>query len=246
MSEENQGAANRVAEHFRRKIRDGELAPGVRLPPLRTIAEEHNVSPVTARTAMGWLRAEGSIVTTQRGSYVSDRVRVSSSAQDRLVRASRTASVLSELESARVLSASLVVPPLYVATDVFDLEPGDQVCRRESVTGRGSQRVMLAVDWYPATLAALVPALLSTARDKAGRILAAITEATGRTVTNGRDAVRARTADEREASMLGIKHGAPVLAGAHAWSDDQGLIVYGEWVLPEDVEVGWAYDMSTA
>jgi GntR family transcriptional regulator len=103
---------------------------------------------------------------------------------------------------------------------------------------------MLAVDWYPATLAAAVPSLLSTAPGKAGRVLTDITEATGRTVNSGRDAVKARTSDEREASRLGIKHGAPVLAGAHSWSDDQGLIVFGEWVLPEEIDIGWTYEMQ--
>lgn len=237
------GTADRVAEHFRRLIRDGDLHPGDRLPSLRQIADDHHVAQVTARTALGWLRAEGSIVTTQRGSYVADRVRVSSSAQDRLMRASRTASVLAEGETTRVLAAELVVPPLYVA-EAFDIEPGDQVARREYVTGKGTQRLMLAVDWYPAALAAAVPSLLSTAPGKAGRVLADITEATGRTVNSGRDAVKARPAVEREASRLGIVHGAPVLAGAHAWSDDQGLIVYGEWVLPEGIDLGWTYDLG--
>lgn len=239
--DENMGPAARVAEHYRRQIRDGDLSPGTRLPSLREIADEHGVSQVTARTAMGWLKAERSIVTTQRGSYVSDRVSVGSSAQDRLTRAGSIASVLAQGETTRVLSAKLVVPPLYVATDVFDLDPGDQVCRREYVTGKGSQRLMLAVDWYPATLAAVVPSLLSTAPGKAGRLLSDITEATGRSVTSGRDAVHARTADERESSRLGIPHGAPVLAGAHSWSDDQGLIVYGEWVIPEGIDISWTY-----
>lgn len=242
MSDEH-GTAGRIAEHYRRMIRDGELQPGQRLPSTRAIAEEHGVAQVTARTALGWLRAEGSIITTQRGSYVADRVKVSSSAHDRLMRTSRTASVLAEGETARVLAAELVVPPLYVA-EAFDIEPGDQVCRREYVTGKGQQRLMLAVDWYPATLAAAVPALLSTAPGKAGRILADIAETTGRTVSSGRDAVKARTADEREASRLGLKVGAPVLAGAHSWSDEKGLIVYGEWVIPEGIDVGWTYDMA--
>lgn len=232
-----------IAEHFRALIRNGDLKPGDRLPTVREITAEFSSTAPTVRQAMGWLRVEGSIVTTQQGSYVADRVKVSSSAQDRLMRASRTASVLAEGETTRVLAAELVVPPLYVA-EAFDIEPGDQVCRREYVTGKGPQRLMLAVDWYPAALAAAVPSLLSTAPGKAGRVLTDITEATGRTVNSGRDAVKARTADEREASRLAIKLGAPVLAGAHAWSDDQGLIVYGEWVLPEGLDVGWSYDLT--
>ncbi|WP_263399557.1 hypothetical protein [Saccharopolyspora pogona] len=41
-----------------------------------------------------------------------------------------------------------------------------------------------------------------------------------------------------------IEVGAPILAGAHAWSDDDGLLVYGEWCLRADVEVGYEYQIQ--
>jgi GntR family transcriptional regulator len=232
-----------IAEHYRALIRDGKLQPNKRLPSSRDMAREHGVSEPTARMAVGWLRAEGYITTTQRGSYVSQRPGGVDSPQDRLRRAVRLGSTFAERETQRVLKAELVVPPAYVA-EAYDIEPGDQVVRREYVIGTGQHRLALHVDWYPAPFAAMVPELLSTAARSGGDLLTLIEGAAGRTASHGRDAVRGRAADAREANHLGLPVGSPVLAGAHAWSDDAGLIVYGEWVLPPDLEVGFSYDLD--
>lgn len=232
-----------IAEKYRALIRDGQLRPGDRLPSSRQLAQDHAVSEPTARMALGYLRGEGFITTTQRGSYVSQRPAGVSSPQDRLRRAVRIGTTLAEVETQRVTHAELVIPPAYIA-EIYDLEPGDQVVRRQYVIGTGQHRLALHVDWYPAPFAALVPALLSTAPRTGGDLLAFIEQATGRTATHGRDAVRGRAADEREAGLLGLPIGSPILAGAHAWSDDEGLIVYGEWVLPPNLEVGFTYDLN--
>ncbi|MEV4966643.1 GntR family transcriptional regulator [Streptomyces sp. NPDC024062] len=152
----------RIAEHYRRAIRDGQLAPGARLPSVRELADEHGVATATARAAMGWLRTEGWIVTTQRGSFVAHDVANTAAPADRLARIRRTGSVLGTGETKRVTSAALLVPPLYVA-ELLDQDPAEQVVRREYVIGSGQQRLALAVDWYPRQFADVVPDLLSTA-----------------------------------------------------------------------------------
>ncbi|CAM5679369.1 HTH gntR-type domain-containing protein OS=Streptomyces fumanus OX=67302 GN=GCM10018772_02690 PE=4 SV=1 [Streptomyces fumanus] len=77
-------------------------------------------------------------------------------------------SFLAEGETSRVTAAELITPPLYVA-EIFDLEAGDQVVRREGLAGRGKTRTVFAVTWYPAPFAALVPDLLNTARGPQSR-----------------------------------------------------------------------------
>lgn len=238
----------RIAEHYRQAIRDGILVPGARLPSVRELAEEHDVATATARAAMGWLRTEGWIVTTQRGSYVAHDVANVATPSDRLGRVRRTGSVLGAGETKRVTSAAMLVPPLYVA-ELLDQDPGDQVVRREYVIGAGAQRLALAVDWYPRQFVDAVPDLLSTAPGAAhdgrpGRgddLLAQIEQATGRAVTYGRDAMHGRAADHREAAALNIATGAPILAGTHEWSDDTGIITYGEWCLPTRLTIGYEY-----
>lgn len=238
----------RIADHYRRLIRDGVLAPGSRLPTVKDAADEHGVATATVRHAYSWMQAEGILVTSPRGTFVADPPRVASSPHDRLDRLRRTRSVLAEGEWMRTLKAELIRrPPLYIA-EIFALEPDDQVLAREYVTGSHTtaqvNRRALAVDWYPPYLGALVPELLSTAPKSGDDLITQIRAATGRVPRYGRDAMHARTADAREAAHLGLTPGSEIMAMAYEWSDDEGVIVYGEVCLPPRMDVGYSYRLD--
>jgi GntR family transcriptional regulator len=229
-----------IADHFRARILSGELEPGTKLPTNREISGQWQVAAATVSRALQALQVEGYIRTTPRGTFVAEDPRVTLSPRDRLARVARVKSILAEGETSRVTSATLVVPPLYVG-ELFDLDAGDQVVRREWIAGRGQTRSIFAVTWYPSQFAALVPDLLSTAPGKNAGLTARVLEATGRTIDAARDDMHAREADAREASALGLKVGTPILAGAHRWSDDDGVIEYGEWCLPPRFTIGYEY-----
>lgn len=229
-----------IADHFRARILSGELEPGAKLPTNREVSGQWQVAAATVSRALQALQVEGYIRTTPRGTFVADDPRVTLSARDRLARVQRVKSILADGETSRVTAAALVVPPLYVA-ELFDLDAGDQVVRREWLAGRGQTRTVFAVTWYPAQFAALVPDLLSTAPGKNAGLSARVLEATGRTITYARDDMHGREADAREASALGLKVGAAILAGAHRWADDDGVIEYGEWCLPPRFTIGYEY-----
>ncbi len=187
------------------------------------------------------LQVEGYVYTSPRhGTFVSETAYAASSPRDRLDRAHRTGSTHGAGETIRVTAAELIVPPLYVA-ELFDISPGMQVVRREWVSGRGDSRLMLAVSWYPAEFAVQVPDLLSSAPFGGGDLITQILRATGRAITSARDDIHARTADEREARLLAVPLHATILAGAHRWGDDPGIIEYGEWCLPERHTIGYSY-----
>ncbi|MGC5343156.1 GntR family transcriptional regulator [Streptomyces sp. AM 4-1-1] len=234
-----------VAERIRRRILDGVFAEGMKLPPVRELAKQEGVAVATLGRSLDHLQVEGYITTSRRGTFVADAPSVAPSAYDRISRVLRSGSVLGDGETMLVTDADLVVPPVYVA-DIFDLDPGDQVVRRQWHTGKGAQRLMLAVTWYPAQFAALVPDLLSTAPGKGTGLLPRIQDATGRRVTAGRDDVHGRDADAREASFLGIRPGSPILAGAHRLWDDEGVMEYGEWCLPYRLVIGYEYGIDAA
>ncbi|MEU3449663.1 GntR family transcriptional regulator [Streptomyces thermolilacinus] len=235
----------RVAERIRRRILDGELKEGAKLPPVRELAKQEGVAIATLGRSLDQLQVEGYITTSRRGTFVANAPEVAPSSYDRITRVLRTGSVLGEGETMIVSAAEIVEPPLYVA-EIFDLEPGDQVVRRQWHTGKGRQRLMLAVTWYPAHFAALVPELLSTAPSKSAGLLPRIQEATGRRAVAGRDDIHGRDADEREAHFLGLRVGAPILAGAHRLWDDEGVIEYGEWCLPYRLVIGYEYAIDAA
>lgn len=234
-----------VAERIRRRILDGVLQEGEKLPAQRELAKAEGVSIATLGKALDQLQVEGYITTSRKGTFVANAPEVAPSSYDRITRVLRTGSVLAEGESMIVTTAELVRPPQYVA-ELFDLDDGDQVVRRQWHTGKGQQRTGLYVTWYPAHFAASVPELLSTSRQSSPGILLKIQQATGRRILSGRDDIHSRDADEREANFLGLRIGSPILAGAHRLWDGEGVIEYGEWCLPYRLAVGYEYSFEAA
>lgn len=235
----------RVAERIRTRILDGDLTEGEKLPPVRELAAAEGVAIATLGRAIDHLQVEGYITTSRRGTYVANAPEVTASAADRITRVLRTGSVLSQGETMRVTEATITKPPQYVA-EIFDLEDGDQIIRRQWHAGRGQVRTMLAVTWYPIGFATVVPDLLSTEPRKGGGLLMRIAEATGRRPTHGRDDMHGRDADAREANFLGLRVGSPILAGAHRIWDDEGVIEYGEWCLPIRLVIGYEYEIDAS
>jgi GntR family transcriptional regulator len=230
----------RIANHYRDKILSGDLEPGTKLASNKELANSWGVAVATISRALSQLTVEGVIRTSPRGTFVADDPMCGVSARDRLLRIQRVRSVLMEGENARVTSAQLLVPPVYVA-DIFDLDAGAQVVRREYITGRGNTRLAFGVNWYPAHFAALVPDLLSMGNRRNDDLTAQILDATGRQITYARDDMHGRAADERESSALAIPLHSPILAGAHRWADNDGVIEYGEWCLPPRMTIGYEY-----
>ncbi|WP_307721571.1 UTRA domain-containing protein [Embleya hyalina] len=146
-------------------------------------------------------------------------------------------------ETIVVTAAGLVVPPNYIR-EMFQLDHGDQIVRRESVIGRGKTRTALTVTWHPVEFLGLVPDLVSTAVGKAAGLTDKVLTATGRKITHGRDDMHARTADAREASHLGVPIGASILGLGYRWSDEAGIIEFGEVCLPSMLTIGYPYELA--
>ncbi|GAT83298.1 hypothetical protein STXM2123_3999 [Streptomyces sp. F-3] len=59
-----------IADEFKRRIRDGELAPGDKLPSEAQLMAEHGVSRTVARQAISRLREDGYAISHQgKGSF---------------------------------------------------------------------------------------------------------------------------------------------------------------------------------
>jgi GntR family transcriptional regulator len=61
-----------IAQIYRDRIASGELAPGDRLPSIRSIAEEYDVATTTAQKVIEALRDEGLAVTSPMGTFVAE------------------------------------------------------------------------------------------------------------------------------------------------------------------------------
>lgn len=63
----------KLAEHYRQRIKSGELAPGARLPTQGEMAAEHGVAPSTIHRFMRVLKLEGAIHTSHEGTFAGPR-----------------------------------------------------------------------------------------------------------------------------------------------------------------------------
>lgn len=234
-----------VTGHFRRQIQDGILPEGAKLPTVAEIEREWGVARATAAKAVAQLQVEGLIYTSPRGSFVAGLAAKATAPQARLARYRRTGSLDAVDERHEVTAAKLVTAPTYVA-ELFGLDIGAQVIRREFVTFEGGTRRALTVTWHSATD---VPELLDTAPESVGTRLAALETAIG-TITHGEDFMHARGSDARESNALGLPTGTGVGAMAWLWTaeTDDGeriLVEYGESCIPPRHTLAYPYEADT-
>jgi GntR family transcriptional regulator len=225
-----------IQDHFRTLILTGELPEGARLPSIDEIAKEWGVAKATAAKSIAALGVEGYVTSSTQGTFASLRKGAEAGHDLAMRRAGRP---FLSTQRTEVTEHGIILPPPYVAELLaIDLGPDARVARRQSVSYEGVQPRRLTVAWYPAAIFEAVPRLDSPDE---GEALDWIREATGREPTDGRDDLEAREADVREARALGIKPGDTVLAGVHRWWDADGMIEYGEWVLPKGRVVSFPY-----
>lgn len=229
-----------IASHYRNAILTGELMPGDRLPPISEISEEWHVSTATAAKAIGRLQVERAVYSSPQGTFVSSDDHITRTPGDR-IRGPRPARI-GRGEKVALREAGIVLAPNYVA-ELLGIEPGSMVIRREEVTTLRGRPRMLAVDWIPTKHVMAEAELLSSATPEGpARVIETVT---GRRVAHAQDHLESREADAREAEALNIPVGSPILAGVHIWSDDEGVILYGEWVVPPKQVITYSYEVTS-
>ena len=221
-----------IHDFYARKIADGELAPGDRLPTVQEIADEFGVAHGTALRAVGLLKSGKLVTTTRDGTFVGD-LRLVLGPQQRLTATRYPTAGRTEVTAAEYLDAPEYIVPILG----LELLPGDvtPVIRREQVSyAKDGQPFMLSVSWFPPTFYELVPELTRAEPiDGPGGAAKLIEQRTGRTITRGRQSREARLIkdDGREGPLLHLEPETAVLAEAYLWLDDTDVLEYGEYVL---------------
>lgn len=227
-----------IQDHYRSRILSGEIAEGARLPSIAALADEWGVAPATAAKAMAGLGVEGYTITSPQGTFATVG-KGAAGAHDLAMRRGQTPGGGNRIV---ITEGDIRDAPAYVA-DLLGLETaGARVARREWITYDGPRPIRLSVSWWSAGLAEVAPRLGTT---DPGDPLEWIRTDAGRTPIRGRDFFEGREADVREARALGIRPGDPVLASTYLWWDAQGVIEYGEFVLPRKRVVSFAYAIDT-
>jgi GntR family transcriptional regulator len=238
-----------IMDAIKERILTGDLAPDEQLGPVRELATTWGIGHATATRVMRELCREGYAYVKGNRTLVRDRGQAEVTLRIPVTGRRRRSEMLppGQPGAAVVLDAGLVVPPDYVS-DIFGEERGTRVVRRETVIHHedGTGRVIrLAVHWHPAAFAEAEPRLLATdAGPGVGLAMVggAVAEAAlGRTPVCGLDSFHGRVTDEREARLMGIPVGSPILARVTTWEDEQGVTEYFEACYPIGVVVSYEH-----
>ncbi|WP_019632624.1 GntR family transcriptional regulator [Actinomadura atramentaria] len=233
-----------IADHFKRRIIDGELRPGDKVDSERLIAETWNVSRATATKALAALRTEGLIEARQgSGTVVTARPPLHRSAGDRYGTVRRTGRIYSPGEHARVVEAGLVPAPADVAA-ALHVDADAEVVRRHRVTYAGDTPVSCSTSWFAGELAGAAPLLTATERILQGTA-AYVEEATGRRMRHGQDRIAARLATPDEIRELALPDPSAVLVVQHTvWDDEDRPLSFEEGIAPPGRWTTYAYGVE--
>jgi GntR family transcriptional regulator len=189
-----------IAEHFRNLIRDGAMRPGDKMPTVRKVMEEWEVSNATAVRAYKVLKEEGlTAASTGAGtvvaSYSSDNIAA------RVRTHAATGKALATGETSEIMEVSTVGADEAIAARL-GVEPGSPVQVRRRLVKRGGSPVHLSSSYYPPYVVEVAPELAEPVSTGGSRELAA--ERLG--VAQGRvlEEVTSRFATDPERAALGL------------------------------------------
>jgi DNA-binding GntR family transcriptional regulator len=226
---------HRVADVLRREIRNGDLAPGQRLPAETTLVERFRMSLPTIRQALGVLRAEGLIESRHGiGTFVKEQRRLQRRSRGRYVTARGLKSLLSHNFRHDIVFAGRGPAPAHIA-EVMGLDPGAEVViRRRHLYDKDTNRPEeIGASYLPAEVAGGTFLEQPTVVPQA--LFLCVEDLTGRRYTRARDQWIARMPTAEEASILELPSGAPVMHVVHTARDEDGdILEVSESIWPAD------------
>ncbi|MFF7162517.1 GntR family transcriptional regulator [Streptomyces sp. NPDC008086] len=208
-----------IAEHFRVKIKEGQLPQETRLPSIAEIAREWGVATATAAKAINKLQDEGYVRSSSQGTFV-DLGRKLTSGPDRLQMLRATGSGFRKGESVEILSARLIPAPAHVA-EGLKISEGDQVVQRRRVYRDDDGVVAVSTSYLAGELAEAAPELLEVG-PLPKMTFGLIEDRTGRRAVRRRDVVAMAPVPEDIAAVLGVEAGMQALTMTNQYSDQNG------------------------
>ncbi|MDQ7820176.1 MAG: GntR family transcriptional regulator [Armatimonadota bacterium] len=189
-----------------RQIGEGRIPPGTFLPPERVLLRHYGVSRTTLHEALRPLLLEGTLVSV-RGKGIMVAQAAIRQAGDVLMSFTdmlRSQGLQPGMAAVRVAMGR----PSREVSAALRLPPGSRVARIERVRTANSQPVNFSVSYLPAQA---VPGLSAPMVQAAGSLYLLLQTRYGIRIGAAQDEMWARRASRREAELLGIREGDPVL-----------------------------------
>ncbi|MEU4769703.1 GntR family transcriptional regulator [Actinosynnema sp. NPDC023794] len=205
-----------IAEELRREIHQGVYGPGGRLPSGSVLMNRFGVARQTVQNAMDQLRAEGLVLSVAgKGWFASERKPIVRLARNRLSKAERTegrGTFMSDAAAGKWQPAVTVkVRREQAPEDVcsyLGLDSGCEVVVRDRVMRADGEVVQLAVSYLPVDVAG--GTRLEEVDTGSGGTYARLEES-GFELTHFTEVVSARSPRPREAELLQVPFGFPVI-----------------------------------
>lgn len=207
----------RVAGELIRRISEGDLPPGSRVPPERELAEAYGISRMTARAAVQLLSQRGLVERKDRSGVfvaapkVEQQLDTLAGFYDQM--SSRGIVPGAEVIEARTLGAG-ELGDVAARLGLGDGDPVHYVLRRR--TGNG-EPLALEESYYPA---ALFPGLLE--EDLTGSVYGLMRNLYGRGPERSRQEIEPTQLDAEAAAALGVRPDVPALRVARTAWDREG------------------------
>lgn len=226
---------HRIADALRREIRNGDLAPGERLPAETALVERFRVSLPTLRQALSVLRAEGLIESIHGvGTFVKEQRRLQRRSRGRYGRARGDQKLLTHHLRHEIVFAGRAEVPAHIA-EIMDVPPGAEVVirRRHLYDKETNKPEEVGASYLPVSVAGDSYLEEPTVVPKA--LFLCVEDLTGRHYTSARDQWAARMPTADEAAVLELPTGAAVLHVIHIARDENGdILEVSESVWPAD------------
>ncbi|HEY3483153.1 MAG TPA: GntR family transcriptional regulator [Streptomyces sp.] len=224
-----------IAAFFRRQIQDGELEPRAKLPSLRAVCDEFNVSMNTANRAFQMLKAEGLTTATLEGTVVAHQPKVTVTGAARLKRIERTGKSHAPNETTTDRWVGVRSCGDALIADLLDIEPHDEIILRRRVFRRDGQATSVGLSCIHTRALVDVPELIDERPfDRWWQEI--YEERTGRDVTRSPERRTARLISTDELESLGIalpaESAAAVLVVVNVFHDEAGPLEVWEDVYP--------------
>ncbi|WP_080694174.1 GntR family transcriptional regulator [Salinispora tropica] len=221
--------SRRIADDLRGQIKEGQLAPGAKLPSEREMATRYGTARNTAREAVAILQAEG-LVDAQhgRGVFVRSRPPVMRLGSNRYSRRLRGETGLSPFRieitkqgrtpRTECRSVTREVPPEEVAKRL-GVEQGRPVIRRENWYFADDEPVQFGVTYIPVDVAG--DSSLATDKKLGRGSIYARFEELGYPIMRIREEISARMPTPEESAGLTVPSGVPVIEVTHTSLDGE-------------------------
>jgi GntR family transcriptional regulator len=209
-----------IADDLQRRVARGEFAPGDLLPSEAMLSQEYRVSRVTVRRALERLRDAGLVDARQGLGWF---VAVTPLRQS----LARLSTIESQLAAAGIDTERKVLDFAYVATParLRRTLAGDQVLRVTRLNLADGRPFAVVTVWCPADLGAHV--------SRADVERATFYELLGLPLGGATQSIAADAAGPREAALLAVPDGSPVLRCERVTRDATGRVVLvSEHVFP--------------